>query len=366
MKKMEKIAVLGGGNGAHTLAADLALKGLGVTICESPEYEATFRRTLEEQGVTLTDIWGETRFARFTATTDFGQALKGVDYIMVCVPAMGHMHFFNATLPYLEDGQTIVIWPGNYGALRFANLLHEKRIQKRLTFAEANTLPWGCRFEGAGAVRMFVEVWKLLVGALPSAEVGRVARDLAVICPTASGANVLASSLNNLNPIVHPVGSILNAGWIDTLGKDFYFYRYGTTLSIARAIKAIYEEISKVAEAIGVEMLEYPEKAFFSKGTIMCHYNRAPFDTEGMAAQISGPSSMKARYVSEDVPYGLVPLGLLARQLGISTPVLDAVTALGSVINQTNYWETGLSPEQLGIAGLDRIQLKRLLERGFE
>ena len=107
---------------------------------------------------------------------------------------------------------------------------------------------------------------------------------MAVICPTASGANVLASSLNNLNPIVHPAGSILNAGWIDTLGKDFYFYRYGTTLSIARAIKAIYEEVSKVAEAIGVEMLEYPEKAFFSKGTIMCHYNRAPFDTEGMAA----------------------------------------------------------------------------------
>ena len=75
---------------------------------------------------------------------------------------------------------------------------------------------------------------------------------------------------------------------------------------------------------------------------------------------------MKARYVSEDVPYGLVPLGLLARQLGITTPALDAVTALGSVINQTNYWETGLSPEQLGIAGLDRTQLKRLLERGFE
>ena len=51
--------------------------------------------------------------------------------------------------------------------------------------------------------------------------------------------------------------------------KGFYFYRYGTTLFDRPRHEAIYAKVSKVAEAIGVEMLEYPEKAFFSKGTMI-------------------------------------------------------------------------------------------------
>lgn len=290
-----KIAVLGGGNGAHTMAADLALKGFEVRICEAPEYEAEFRTTLEQQGVTLFDILGEKKFVKFErATTDFREAVTGVDYIMLVVPAMGHERFFNAIMPYIENGQTIVTFPGNYAALRFANMLYKSRIKKKVTFAEGHTLPWGCRLEGSGTVRIFVEVWKLLVATLPTGEIGRVLNDLKDIYPVAAGENVMATSLNNLNPIVHPVGSILNAGWIDTLGKAFYFYHHGTTLSIARGIKTVYEEVKKVAEAIGVAMLEYSEEAFFSKSTIMSYFCKAPFDKEGLVARISGPSSRKS------------------------------------------------------------------------
>ena len=62
----------------------------------------------------------------------------------------------------------------------------------------------------------------------------------------------------------------------------------------------------------------------------------------------------------------MVPVGLLARQLGIATPIIDAVIEIASIINETNYWEKGRSLEELGIAGLDRGELKRVLEYGFE
>jgi opine dehydrogenase len=214
--------------------------------------------------------------------------------------------------------------------------------------------------------KIFVEVWKLLIATLPTQEAARVLGDLKGIYPVVAGENVLASSLNNLNPIVHPVGCVLNAGWIDTLGNDFYFYRHGTTLSIARGIKAVYEEVRRVAEAAGVKMLEYPEEPFFSKSTIMSYYCKAPFDKEGLVARISGPSSMKARYVSEDIPYGLVPVGLLAHQLGVATPIINGLIEFASVINQTNYWEKGRSLEELGIGGFNETELKRVLARGFE
>ena len=38
MVTSKKIAVLGGGNGAHAMAADLALKGYEVSMCEIPEF----------------------------------------------------------------------------------------------------------------------------------------------------------------------------------------------------------------------------------------------------------------------------------------------------------------------------------------
>jgi len=366
MSQIKRIAVLGGGNGAHTMAADLTLKGFEVTLCEAPEFEAGFRTTLEQQGVTLIDAWGEEKFVRvYKATTNFREAVEGVDYIMLAIPAIGHERFFNGIMPYLEDGQTIVIWPGNYSALRFANLLREKGGEKRITLAEGHTLPWGCRMEGPGKVRIFVEAWKLLVAALPTKETERVVGELKEIYPVVAGENVLATSLNNLNPIVHPVGCVLNAGWIDTLGKNFYLYRDGTTLSIARGIKAVYEEVKRVAEAIGVKMLEYPEEAFWSRGTIMSYYFKATFDKEGKIAGISGPSSLRDRYIAEDVPYGLVPVTLLARQLGIATPVIAAVIELSSVINQTDYWEKGRKPKELGIAGLSQDELKRVLQEGL-
>jgi len=367
MERAKKIAVLGGGNGAHAMAADLTLKGFEVRICEAPEFESTFRTTLEQQGIQLIDAWGEEKCVRISrATTDFGEAIEGANYIMLAIPAMGHERFFNGIMPYLEDGQTIVSWPGNYSALRFATMLRERGFQKKVTFGEGHTLPWGCRMEEPGTVRIFVDAWKLLVAALPASETGRVLGDLRSMYPVEAGENVMATSVNNLNPIVHPIGCVLNAGWIDTLGKDFYFYGHGTTLSVARGIRAVYEEVKGVAEAMDVKMLEYPEEAFWSKSTIMSYYFKAPFDKEGLVARISGPSSMKARYVTEDVPYGLVPVALLARQLGVATPNINAAIDITSVVNQTNYWEKGRSLEGLGIAGLDRGELKRILEHGFE
>jgi opine dehydrogenase len=362
---MKKIAVLGGGNGAHAMAADLALKGLEVTICEAPEFEERFRTTLERQSIELIDTWGEESEVKIhKATTDFKEAVTGAEYIMMAIPATGHERFFTAIMPYLENGQTVVCWPGNYAALLFANMLRKEGISGKVTLAESHTLPWGCRLEAPGRINIFVEAWRLLLAALPAEKTEKVVDELKGIYPVVAGENVLATSLNNLNPIVHPAGTILNAAWIDTLGKQFYFYKQGSTLSVARVIEAVYREVKMTAEAVGARMLEYPEESFRSKETIMSYYFKAPFDREGRVANISGPSSVKGRYITEDVPYGLVPVAHLARKLGISTPTIDAVIHLASVINQTDYLKKGRTLEELGIAELGKEELMKMLRKG--
>ena len=58
MALAKKIAVLGGGNGAYAMAADLTLKGFEVNMCEASEFEDSFSPTLERQEISLIDAWG--------------------------------------------------------------------------------------------------------------------------------------------------------------------------------------------------------------------------------------------------------------------------------------------------------------------
>ena len=362
----KRVAVLGGGNGAHAMAADLTLKGYEVNMCEAPEFKESISTTLERQAIDLIDAWGEKHTAKLNmVTTNFAEALKGVSYIMMAVPAIGTKSFFNSIAPYLENGQTVIKWSGNFSALLFANILKKRGIKKNITLAEGHTLPWGCRVVAPATVQIMVWVTRLLLATLPAKNIDRVIDDVKDMYPVVAGENVMATTLNNLNPIVHPIGSVMNAGWIDSAGKDFYFYRDGNTLSVSRGIKAVFEEVSQVANAIGVKMTEYPEEDFWKKSAIMSTYTRASFDKEGAVAKISGPSSVKSRYITEDVPCGLVPIAKLARKFNVATPLIDSVIQLASVINQTNYREEGMSLEELGIAGLTKEELVKVLQEGF-
>jgi len=219
MKDVKRIAVLGGGNGAHAMAADLALKGFEVNMCEIPEFKENISTALERQAIDLIDAWGEKHTAKLgMVTTNFEQAIKGVSYIMMSVPAIGAKKFFDSIVPYLEDGQTVIKWSGNFSALLFASILKEKGIKKNITLAEGHTMPWGCRLVAPGTVQIMVWVVKLLFATFPAKHTDRVINDVKNMYPVVAGENVLATSLNNLNPVCHPAGTVMNAGWIDTLG----------------------------------------------------------------------------------------------------------------------------------------------------
>lgn len=366
MTAVKKIAVLGGGNGGHAMAADLTMKGYEVCLCEFPEFKANIAPVLEKKAIDFIDVWGEKHTVRIAfATTDIREAISGASYIMVNAPAVGAVKFFAAMMPYLDDGQTVLKWSGNFSALLFAGMMKKAGMKKNVTLAEGHTMPWGCRLVAPGTVQIMVWVARVMLAAFPAQNTAKVLRDIADMYPVVAGENVLATSLNNLNPTVHPVGTVMNAGWIDTIGKDFYFYRDGNTLSISRGIKATFEDVSRLAQAIGVTMVDYPEEDFWKKSGIMSTYSRAAFDKEGATARISGPDSVKSRYITEDLPQGLVPMAKLARQFGVDTPMIDAIIQFASVINQADYMAEGYSLEDLGLAGLSKEEITRYLNEGI-
>lgn len=74
----------------------------------------------------------------------------------------------------------------------------------------------------------------------------------------------------------------------------------------------------------------------------------------------SAPDSSRARYITEDVPYVLVPCYQLAQLCGIDTPLIRSCITLASAYNDEDYFSTGRTLEKMG---LGRFEPEELVEK---
>jgi opine dehydrogenase len=73
------------------------------------------------------------------------------------------------------------------------------------------------------------------------------------------------------------------------------------------------------------------------------------------------PALMTFRYLSEDVPYLLVPLSDMAMLANIPVPTIDSVIQLAQVINGTDYRKNGRGIDALGLRGLSLNEIKKIV-----
>ena len=349
------IAVLGGGAGAHMMAVDLTDRGHRVHLCEHPDFEASFRTTLSAQTIEATGIGPKGTYPIHRVSTDVAAAVGEADWVNVVMPAVGHEKFFEAIVPHLRSGHKVVTWAGDFGSLRLRKMLLDAGKRRGVTVVETNTLPYGTRIAGPGKISLLLVAPHVMAAALPSKRTGEVVEQLQEMFPCISPVqNVLAAAFNNPNPIVHPPGSLLNTGRIEYSRGDFYMYREGITESVARVIRQVYEESRQVARALDFDMTEYRDVDFRTTCSIMGVEFVAPFDTAGVIAAILGPCTVRDRYITEDLPFGLVPRSELGDVVGVATPVTDGIVSIGSVVCREDYWQTGRTLDKLGLAGLDK------------
>ena len=79
---------------------------------------------------------------------------------------------------------------------------------------------------------------------------------------------------------------------------------------------------------------------------------------------LKGPTSLANRYVTEDIPIGLVCWCELGEQLGVATPLMRATIAIGSAISGVDYWQTGRTLDRCGIKGMSAEQIVRYAKTG--
>ena len=84
------IAILGGGNGAHTMAADLAMRGYRVRMYEDAAFIGKLSVLRETLTIRCTGLLtGEGKIDLLT--DNMAEAIDGADYIAVVTPSTAHV-----------------------------------------------------------------------------------------------------------------------------------------------------------------------------------------------------------------------------------------------------------------------------------
>jgi opine dehydrogenase len=359
-----KIAVLGAGHGGRAMAADLAARGYYVNLFNrTPEHiEAIKTRGVIELQLEEDEIvFGELK----TVSHRIEEVIPDTQLIMVVVPASGHAEIAQLCAPHLRDGQVVVLHPGRTGgALEFRQVLAASGCTADVIISEAETLLFASRATGPAEARIFRRKNTVPLAALPATRTVEVLDILNEVYPQFVAAqNVLHTSLNNMGAVFHPVLTLLNAGWIESTQGDFEFYMDGVTRSTAHVLEVVDRERVTVAAALGVRAQsaqEWLARAYSATGADLFE---AMHDNPGYRG-IKGPASLRHRYITEDVPFSLVPIVELGKQFGVRVGTIDSMIQLACVIHGTDYLHRGRTLERMGLAGLRVREITNLVTYG--
>lgn len=366
---IQKIAILGAGNGGCAAAADLTLRGFQVRLFARSE--STIAKLAKLGEIELVESGVSKKAAPYFMSPHLPPVVQGVDLIVIATPAVGHEYLAKGLANYVGDGQRILLNPGHTGgSLHFANLLRQLGCKAQVQLCETVTLTYICRMPQPGRVEIYRRTTNLRCAALPGKHTEKLVREIQSVFPNViAAANVLETGFSNINAIMHPAGMLGNAGWIEKTDGDFLYYREGITPSIGAWIDALDGERLEIVRALALAPLRFVD-IFHGAGLTTTDARDSGSAYQAIHESepnftIKSPPSLDHRYIKEDVGYGLVPMAEIGKLLGIETPVMDALITLASVALGIDFRVEGLTLEKMGLAGVAPADLQRILIDGF-
>ncbi|GJQ34969.1 MAG: hypothetical protein JETCAE01_09790 [Anaerolineaceae bacterium] len=360
-----KYAVIGAGHGGKAMAAHLALMGFSVSLYNR---SMSHIEVIKKRGGIELD--GDENvphgFGKLSLVTDkIGDAIKGVEVIMVVLPSSAHAEIAAAMAPHLKDGQIILLHPGRTcGALEVSKVIRDGGCKADVTVAEAETFIYASRSDGPAAARIFRVKEALPLAALPATRTQLVLDAIKDAYPQFfDGVDVLHTSMNNMGAIFHPALTLLNAGWIEATHGDYQFYIEGVTPSVARMLEVLDRERVTVASAVGIRArtaLEWLQLAYDTTGVDL---HEAIHNQPGYYG-IKAPPTLNHRYLFEDIPMSLVPIASIGKRYGVSVGAMESMIKIGSIIHRTDYWRRGRTVEKLGLEQWSVSELTRFVQEG--
>lgn len=362
-----RCAVIGAGLGGCALIASMALQGYRMRLHDLND--ARLQDIRERGGIEVDGL-----FQGFAAvelvTPELAPAVDGADIIIVCTGSNQHAAVARLLAGLLTNGQTILLVQGGTGgSLVVRNELHRAGCRALVDVAEMDNYPFSLAWPRPTTMTFTIRKEFLQVAALPAARGDAVLARLTAAFPQAVAApNTLHTGLNNANAILHVANMVSNVGRLESVGNGYRFYAEGYTPSAIQVLERVSAERLAIARGLGVNVPGIHEwlLAAYQLGgdTLAETFRRLTHEPTGPYQWTPTPKSMDSKYITEDVPCGLVAMSALGDAVGVATPVIDGLIALSSAMLGRDFMKEGRNQAYLGIEGKNAEQIKKIFELG--
>lgn len=395
-----RVLICGSGAGGHVLAGLLSARGdvdARVFTLNSEKVER-WRSIMTREQLCVVERHATTERTVAVSnpslvTDDPREAASGCDMALFVLPAFLHARYLSALGPYLEDGCVIVGLPGQPGfEFEVRQLLGAG--PRDTTVLNFDSLPWICRLAELGRRVTINGTKERLTGAMQGDLARARVTDPLSALQTLFGpapqlvvsGHVLGITLRSPNASNHP--PMMYSRWKDWDGSAVreppLFYE-GIDQDGADLLERVSEELVATAARImdlrpDVDLtrvipqyqweIDYYGESIGDRTSLM-----TALRTNAGYAGITHPMletrggsycpDFGHRFLSEDIPFGLVVMRGVAELAGVPTPFIDSVITWGQERLGGHYLEAGRltgrdlastrCPQRYGMRDLDAV-----------
>jgi opine dehydrogenase len=355
-----KIAILGGGHGCYAAAADLSEAGHEVVLWRRDA--RALAALAEDRRIVLKDAAGAREVAIAGASADIGAAVRGAELIVIPSPATAQHDIATAMAPHLVDGQVVFLAPGTFGSYVMARSVRASGNAARIAWAETGTLPYLARKHGEREVNVTVRAVRLPTGVYPArSEASAIATIRRAYPAVHACGDALSGALMNAGPVIHPPLMVMNAAPLQHFER-WDIHDEGTQPAVRAVTDALDRERIAVREALGFAEPHYPLADHYANDRWM--YGDAHKQLVKSGDWREHIDLHTHRYVTEDTELGLAFLASAARYAGVDAPIAHGLLAIVGGFLGRDLRQGPRTLEALGLAGLSRDALRRLLHDG--
>lgn len=356
----KKVAILGGGHGAHGMAVDLISRGFTVNLFEMSEFRQNIEQLFTKKAIESSGTV-EGRFELNLVTSNIDHAIDGVRYILIVTPAFAHESYARLLKGRTNSDQVVVLYPGAFAALLFKGIFTEESCP---VVAEANNLPYDTRITAPCKISIF-GFNPINIAFMPAEKGSELIEEMRNIHPFVRVYNdVLEAGLSIVNPGVHTGPCLTSISAIENWPKrSFFLYEHGITPASMKINRSIDHERKAVGKKFGYHLTPTEDFSGLKEGYSWQDLYMAIHGNISLTP-ISGPHEINSRYFTEDCPFGLVPWSALGKLVGVDTPTIDSAVNIYNQVHECNWWEKGRNIADLGLNDMTVEQIKVYLKIG--
>ena len=388
-----QIAICGGGNAAHVLTGLLSSRkeySVHVYTPFGDEAQRWQDGVAQAGGITVVTTNGKVLGRPSSIGSDPSAAVAGSQLILLALPAFAHESIIKQIAEHIPPGAWVGALPARGGFDLCARDILSRR-SKEIGIFGLQTLPWACRIQQYGQQVMILGTKEQVdLTAWPPALANIISSSLQA--PLGVKLNPIASFLSltlaDTGQLIHP--GIMYGLFHDWTGESYerprLFYQ-GVDASIAETLQQMSDEVQVVRRALEAHYPELDLSAVRPLGEwLQRSYRRSiedsrtlqsSFTTNRSYAGLPAPMQQRdggfipdfhSRYLSEDVPFGLLVTRGIAELAGIVTPVVDSVLTWAQKRLDREYLVDGKlqgtdifntrSPQRYGYVSLDQFMLE--------